>query len=285
VFIQNHRHEHSVVLMCRVLKASRAGFYAWLDRPPSQRALADQMFVKQIREVHAEFRQNYGTVKTVRELRNKGIACSKHRVARLRRENAIWARRRRRFVVTTRSRHNQPVVPNLLNRCFEAAAPNRIWVGDVTFVPTREGWLYLAVIVDLYSRAVIGWDMGARNSTDLILRALNMAVEGRGPEAGLIHHSDRGQTYASKAYRNRLSQLKMQPSMSRKGDCWDNAVAESFFATLEFELIDQQTFASRNIARTSIFDYIETFYNRKRSHDTNGGRTPLEVDIEYQRVA
>nr|MDA3878552.1 IS3 family transposase [Halothiobacillus sp.] len=225
-FIQNHRHEHRVVLMCRVLGASRAGFYAWVDRPPSQRALADMALLKEIKVVHKNAREAYGTIRTTDALNRAAIGCGKQRVGRLRRQNDIWDRRRRRFVVTTRSKHNHPIAPNLLNRRFDAPVPNRIWVADVTFIPTREGWLYLAVMIDLFDRKVVGWGMGARNNTALVRRALDMAVAHRKPKAGLLHHSDQGLTYASKNYRKRLVKLKMQQSMSRKGNCWDNAVAE-----------------------------------------------------------
>jgi transposase InsO family protein len=220
-------------------------------------------------------------VKTWRVLKCEGIPGGKHRVARLRRENDIRAKRRWRFIVTTRSKRDQWYAPNLLQRCFDAPAPDRVWVGDVTGVPTRQGWLYLAVLIDLYSRAVIGWSMSNHNNTDLVLGALAMATEQRSVEPGLIHHTDRGSNYASLEYQEKLSEAQIIPSMSRKRDCWDNAVAESFFGTLEFELIERQVFKNRPVARTAVFEFIEVFYNRQRAHQTLGYKTPLNVEQDY----
>lgn len=245
----------------------------------------NQQLLADIQRVHAEHQQNYGAVKTWRALNQAGIECGKHRVARLRRDNGVVAKRRRRFVATTRSKHSKWLAPNLLHRNFEANAPNRVWVGDVTFVPTREGWLYLAVMIDLYSRQVVGWAMSNRNNTELVSNALEMAIAARQPPSGLIHHTDQGQTYVAGAYRTILANAGMVPSMSRKGDCWDNAVAESFFATLEFELIDQQTFRSRSEAKSEIFKFIEIYYNRKRIHQTMNYQTPLQVENQYRMVA
>jgi transposase InsO family protein len=241
--------------------------------------------LKQIRRVHDNHRGHSGAVKTWRVLTREGVACGKHRVARLRQEHDIIAKRRWRYIVTTRSKRNQWCAPNRLQRDFVATAPDRVWVGDVTGVPTREGWLYLAVLIDLFSRQVIGWSMGKRNDTHLVLAALHMAIEQRQPGKGLIHHSDRGANYASTRYQLCVSNAELMPSMSRKGDCWDNAVAESFFATLEFELIERQVFSSRLQARSAVFEFIEVFYNRQRSHQTLEYRTPLQVEQEYQLVA
>jgi transposase InsO family protein len=277
-FVSAQAAYHPVSLLCHVLKVSRSGYYRWSQRIPSQRAQADKKLLKTIRRVHAEHRGHAGALKTWKVLKRQGIACGKHQVARLRRVNGIVAKRRKRFVVTTRSKHNKWRAPNLLQRDFTAKRPNQVWVGDVTFVPTRQGWLYLAVLIDLYSRQVIGWSMSNRNDTALLLGALEMAIARRQPSKGLIHHSDQGQTYAAQSYRDLLAKNSMIPSMSRKGDCWDNAVAESFFATLEFELIEQQVFATRDRARSAIFEFIEVFYNRQRAHQTLDYRTPLEVD-------
>ena len=274
-----------MVVLCRVLQISRSGYYAWLRRPVSTRCQADQVLFTEIQRVHEAHRGHSGAVKTWRVLNREGVTCGKHRVARLRRENDIVAKRRWRYLVTTRSKRHQWHAPNLLQRHFGAREPDQVWVGDVTGVATRQGWLYLAVLIDLFSRQVVGWSMDTRNDTALALGALNMAIEQRQPGPGLIHHSDRGANYASLAYQSRLSSSAMVASMSRKGDCWDNAVAESFFATLEFELIERQVFPSRLAARMAVFEFIEVFYNRQRSHQTLGYRTPLEVEQQYQKVA
>lgn len=284
-FIRQHHSAHSIGLLCRVLQVSRSGYYAWQHRRPSVHAQEDQHLLRKIQQVHAQHRGHSGAFKTWCALRAEGIDCGRHRVARLCRTHGIVAKRRRRFVITTRSRSDVAAAPNRLQRNFTASQPDRVWVGDVTFVPTRQGWLYLAVLLDLYSRRVVGWAMATRNDTALVLDALEMAATRRRPGAGLIHHSDRGQTYAAAAYRTCLAQHGMQASMSRKGDCWDNAVAESFFATLEFELIEQQTFVSRDHARSAIFEFIEVFYNRQRLHQTLDYKTPVQVEQEYRLVA
>lgn len=279
-FVQAQVPNHPITLLCHVLKVSRSGYYRWNQRVPSLRDLADKKLLKDIKRVHAEHRGHAGALKTWNVLKRQGIVCGKHQVARIRRVNGIVAKRRKRFVVTTRSKNTKWVAPNLLQRDFSVQQPNQVWVGDVTFVPTQQGWLYLAVLIDLYSRQVIGWSMSNRNNTPLLLGALEMAIARRQPSKGLIHHSDQGQTYAAQSYRDLLAQNSMTPSMSRKGDCWDNAVAESFFATVEFELIEQQVFPTRDQARSAIFDFIEVFYNRQRAHQSLGYRTPLEVDQE-----
>lgn len=278
-FIKSHRREHTVMALCRVLGVSRSGFYAWLKgRPPGVRACANAELVEKIKLVHQQHRHHSGALKTWRVLRLQGEKCGKHRVARLRRIHGIVAKRRKRFVVTTHSRQDQWAAPNLLKRDFHASTPNKVWVGDVTFIPTQQGWFYLAVLLDLYSRQVVGWAMGDRNNTKLVLEALEMAIVRRRPEPGLIHHSDQGANYAANAYQLALVHHHITPSMSRRGDCWDNAVAESFFATLEFELIEQQTFVSRNAARLAIFDFIEVFYQRQRAHQTLGYLTPEQYE-------
>jgi transposase InsO family protein len=279
-FVQTQIPCHPITLLCYVLKVNRSGYYRWQRKIPSQREQADKKLLVEIQRVHTQHRKHAGALKTWHALKRQGIACGKHQVARLRRINGIVAKRRKRFVVTTRSKHTKWVAPNLLQRDFAAQKPNQVWVGDVTFVPTQQGWLYLAVLIDLYSRQVIGWSMSNRNDTPLVLGALQMAIVRRQPGSGLIHHSDQGQTYAAQSYRDLLAQNSMTPSMSRKGDCWDNAVAESFFATLEFELIEQQVFPTRDQARSAIFEYIEVSYNRQRAHQTLDYRTPLEVDLE-----
>ena len=284
-FIASQQRQHSVSLMCRVLQASRSGYYAWKMRPPAAYQERDRALLTHIRQAHEQNRQAYGYLKTWRALNKAGVSCGKHRVARLHRDHGILARRRRRFIATTHSRPDLGHAPNVLRRRFRTASPNQDWVRDVTFIATREGWLYLAVVIDLYARSVVGWSMSTRNNTALVREALEIAVDERQPKHGLIHHSDRGQTYAAATYRRRLAELGMVSSMSRKGDCWDNAVAESFFATLKFELVDRRVFASRQAARTAIFEYIAVFYNRQRIHQTLGYRTPLEMEETHQAVA
>jgi putative transposase len=217
-FIHTQWQHHHVKLLCLVLGVSRSGYYAWLSRTPSRRAQSDQHLLQQIRRVHAEHREHSGALKTWRVLQRQGIACGKHRVARLRRLGGIVAKRRKRFIATTRSKGSYWRAPNLLQRDFSAERPDQVWVGDVTFVPTREGWLYLAILIDLYARLVVGWSMSSRNNTPLVLSALEMAIARRQPGTGLIHHSDQGQTYAASAYCDQLNEYGMRPSMSRRGE-------------------------------------------------------------------
>ncbi len=268
-----------------MLRVSRSGYYSWLERDPDRRVQADQKLLQEIQRVHSEHRGHSGALKTWRVLQLKGIACAKHRVARLRQLHDIVARRRKRYLATSRSKYNKWQAPNLLKRNFTVDQPDRVWVGDVTHVATREGWLFLAVQIDLYSRQVVGWAMHRHNNAELLLGALDMAIAQRGVHPGLIHHSDQGRPYAAKVYRQRMAEARMRPSMSRRGNCWDNAVAESFFATLEFELIEQQVFESRAAAKTAIFEFIEVFYNRQRSHQTLDYKTPQQVEEEYRLVA
>jgi len=265
--------------MCSTLSVSRSGYYDWKKRLPSKRAISDKHLTTEIRQIHSDSKENYGTIKTWKVLRAKGVGCGKHRVARLRKNNGIESRRRKRFKITTMSKNTEWIAPNRLNRCFSASKPNKVWVGDVTFIATRAGWLYLAVLLDLYSRKVIGWAMSKRNNKELVLGALNMALEGRRPRSPVLHHTDRGSIYGSDDYRNRLLASDLVPSMSRKGDCYDNAVAESFFSTLKNELICGQLFVSRDHARSEIFKFIEIYYNRQRLHQTLGYVTPEIMEL------
>jgi putative transposase len=260
--------------MCKVLVVSPSGYYSWKTRSPGSRELFNKFLVSQIRQVHIASRQNYGAIKTWMALKATGIACGKHRIARLRRINGIQAKRRKRFKLTTLSKNTEWIAPNRLNRCFQVARPNQAWVGDVTFIATRAGWLYLAVLLDLYSRKVIGWAMSEQNNKQLVTSALDMALERRKPCSGLIHHTDRGSIYGSEDYRNKLVASGLIPSMSRKGDCYDNAVAESFFSTLKNELLYGQRFITREHARSEIFKFMEIFYNRQRLHQTLNYVTP-----------
>lgn len=266
--------------MCKALEVSPSGYYSWKTRPLSKRALFDRYLVNQIRQVHVASRQNYGVIKTWKVLKVSGICCGKHRIARLRRINGIESKRRRRFKITTWSKGTEWVAPNLLNRCFEVAKPNQTWVGDVTFIATRAGWLYLAVLLDLYSRKVIGWSMSDQNNKQLVANALDMALERRKPKSQVIHHTDRGAIYGSDYYRSKLITSGLIPSMSRKGDCWDNAVAESFFSTLKNELLYGQMFASQEHAKSEIFKFVEIFYNRQRLHQSLNYITPEMAETE-----
>lgn len=273
---------YAVSVMCRLLEVSRSGYYAWRGREPSKRALEDEVLVEHVRKAHKAGRGYYGSPRIHRELRGRGIRMSRKRVARLMRLKGIVGRRRRSFRKTTDSKHTDPISPNLLERDFTAEEPNKVWVTDITYIRTHEGWLYLSAILDLYSRFVVGWSMSDCIDTKLCLGALGMAVKARNPPPGLIHHSDRGCQYASSEYRQALSAEGLVGSMSRRGDCWDNAPAESFWSTLKTELIDDRIYDTRAEARQAIFEYIEVFYNRQRRHSSIDYLTPVEQEARYQ---
>lgn len=278
-FIDVYRTQFSVARMCSVLSVSRSGYYHWRSRPPSRRALQNQLLVERIRTLHVKTREAFGAVKMWRYLQSLGIACGKHRVARLRRCNGIESRRQRRFRRKYAVRHRVPPAPNLLSAPFVADAADEIWVGDMTYIHTRQGWLYLAILLDLYSRHVVGWSMSGRPDSHLARTALDMALEQRDPQPGLIHHTDQGPPYGSKRYLRRLEQHGMVASMSRAGNCYDNAVAESFFSTLKNELVHDCDFHTRNEARSAVFEYIEGFYNRKRLHQSLGYLSPQDYEM------
>ena len=282
--IDRYREQYPVRMMCRVLEVAPSAYYAYRNRPRSERELEDQLILKQIRLIHASFRRAYGSPRMTRELKNRGHRCGRHRVARLMAQNLLWARQRKRFRRTTDSNHGQPVAPNLLDRKFAVERPNEVWVSDITYIWTAEGWLYLAVTLDLFARAVVGWAMSEHVDTELALGALRMAIDRRRPPAGLLHHSDRGSTYAANAFQEELSLRGMVPSMSRKGNCWDNAVAESFFSGLKLEWLRDQKHDTRAAGRLDVFEYIEIFYNTKRLHSTLAYRTPAEVDAAFSHV-
>ncbi len=279
MFIEEHRNEFDITIMCRVLNVSRSGYYAWRQRRPSAREMADKELLAQIEEIFAESGQTYGSPRVYIELKADGIACGRKRVERLMRENGLVAvGTRKKRVKTTDSEHSLPVAPNLLERDFTAERPNEKWVTDITYIATNEGWLYLAVVMDLFSRRIVGWAMRADMTAQLVVDALQMATANRRPPAGLLHHSDRGSQYCSHFYQQQLAQYQMVVSMSRKGDCYDNAAIESFFGTLKSERVDRQIYATRAEARRDIFAYIEGFYNRKRRHSTLGYVSPLEFE-------
>jgi len=278
LFIKANQASYTVQTLCWALRVSRSGYYSWLNRLPSQREKANQDLLRHIQRVHKQSREHYGIRKVWKQLVSEGITCGKNRIARLRAVHHIYAKRRKRFVVTTRSKSNLWIAPDRLQRDFTAKYPNQKWVSDVTFIPTRTGWLYLAVTLDLYSRRVVGWAMSSRNNGQLVLDCLNMALEHRQPEKGLIHHSDQGATYRMKTFQKRLSENGILSSMSRAGDCYDNAVVESFFGQLKNELTFWQNYKNRETAKRSLFDYIEIFYNRQRIHQTIGYKTPVQFE-------
>ncbi len=275
-FIQTEKATYPVRVLCRTLLVSTSGFYAWCRRGLSRRAQGDAALKVEIRAAHAASGKTYGSPRIHEDLKADGQYVGRKRVARLMREEGIEGQRKRRFRVTTDSRHSLPVAGNQLNRNFTASAPNKIWVTDITYIWTREGWTYLAAILDLFSRRVVGWSMDSHLDRTLALDALGMALRTRRPEAGLVHHSDRGVQYASADYQGQLRQRGIICSMSRKGDCWDNAVAESFFSTLKAELVHRTDYVSRSQARASVFEYIEAFYNGRRRHSALGYVSPVE---------
>lgn len=279
-FIREHQARYRITVMCRVLRVSRAGFYAWRTHVPSARERDDVVLLRAIRQVHEAHYQAYGVRRTWRALQRAGMRCGKHRVARLRRAAGIEARRRRRFRLTVQHRHTLPPAPDLLQRQFARTQPNEVWVGDMTFIRTRAGWLHLAILLDLHSRRVVGWGMGARPTEQVALDALEMALHQRQPGPGLIHHTDQGLLYRSRKYRARLAVHQVLASTGSAGCPYDNAVSESFFSTLKNELVHDHDFATHQEGRSAIFEYIETFYNPRRLHQALGYRTPLEVEAE-----
>jgi transposase InsO family protein len=274
-FVKEHRRTWPAGVICRVLGVTRSGFFAWLKREPSLRQRRREQLVRKIKAVHQQNRGLYGSPRVHRALLIDGQRVSRNTVAKLMRQERIRAKTKRRFVPrTTDSTHQQPVAPNLLDRNFTASAPDCKWAADITYIPTDEGWLYLAAVLDLFSRKVVGWAMADRLQTDLVSDAMQMALEHRQPSEGLLHHSDRGVQYASDDYQQLLARHGICVSMSGKGDCWDNAVMESFWATLKTELVHQQRYQTRQQAKASIFEYIEVFYNRKRLHSSLGYVSP-----------
>jgi transposase InsO family protein len=279
-FVEAHRRRWPVRLMCRVLRVSPGGYYDWRGRPQSSRAARHDALAVAIRAVHVEVKARYGSPRMHAELVARGESCCLNTVARLMRREGIAATTRRKFRCTTDSDHGRPVAENVLDRRFEPEAADRAWTADITYVATGEGWLYLAAVEDLYSRRIVGWSMGSRIDSRLVVDALEMAVARRRPGEGLVAHSDRGSQYASEHYQERLSGHGIVCSMSRRANCWDNAPMESFFASLKKELTHGEVFATRAEARASIFEYIEVFYNRVRRHSSLGYKSP----IEYERA-
>ena len=278
-FIEDHRAEFAVQVMCDVLAVSRSGYYAWRQRRPGSREMANQDLMVEIRTIYQQSRQTYGSPRIYRELRDNGVKCSENRVARLMRLNDIRAIQSRRFkVVTTDANHSDPIAPNLLDQDFQADAPDRIWLSDITYIPTAVGWLYLAVVLDLYSRRIVGWAMADTLERQLAIDALQMALLTRKPPPGLIHHSDRGSQYASDDYRVLLTKHQILCSMSRTGNCYDNAPVESFFGTLKTEWVHHQHYPSHAQAKSDLFEYIEVFYNRFRRHSALAYLNPVQYE-------
>ena len=273
-----HLAEYPLAMMCRLLGEKPSGFYAWLRRPISRRALKDRRLKERIAHIHSESDGVYGSPKVTDELQQSGVAVGKHRVARLMRELGLHGYPKKRYKVTTQSQHGFQIAAHHLDRQFTADAPNQRWAADITYLKTQEGWLYLAVVLDLYSKAVVGWSMSHRMTRDLVIRAMMMALSQRKPGAGLLHHSDRGSQYASTDFQVLLSQHGIQCSMSGTGNCYDNAAVESWFGLLKRERVYRRRYRTRDEARSDVFDYIERFYNRKRRHGSAGGMSPLDYE-------
>jgi transposase InsO family protein len=281
-FIRVEKANYPVRVLCRVLEVSRSGYYAFEKHRPSARELSDRVLVGEIREIHTENREVYGSPRVHRVLRKRGRRVARKRVARLMRRERIVGRRRRRFCLTTDSRHDLPIAENALDRQFTVEQPNTAWVTDITYIRTYEGWLYLAVILDLFSRRVVGYAMSANIDRHLVLEALATATSQRAPDRGLLHHSDRGSQYASHDYQDALDGHGIECSMSRRANCWDNAVAESFFGTLKSETDEQ--YETRALARASIIEYIDGFYNPVRMHSSLDYLSPIEYELRNAQV-
>ena len=264
--------------MCKFMSVSRSGYYEWLNRPISNRDKENKKLTKMITEIFIQNRNIYGTRRIVKILAKDGIFISRHRIGRLMAKAGLSCKTKKKFKVTTDSKHNKPVSPNLLNRQFDVTQTDTHWVGDITYIPTKKGWLYLATVIDLYSRQIVGWSMADHMRSKLVNDAMTMALFQRKPEKGLIWHTDRGSQYASESHRSIIKDHKIVQSMSKKGDCWDNAVAESFFHTLKTELTNHYQFNNQQEAKNVIFEYIEVFYNRIKIHSANNYLAPVEFE-------
>lgn len=276
-FVDRQSGSYPVEMLCQAMQVSPSGYASWKRGERPRKRLTDDQLIILIRAVHARTRGAYGSPRIYQEIKANGHAVSKTRVEQLMREHGIRARHKRRYRATTNSRHSLPVAPNVLGRQFNPAVPNAAWATDITYIATAEGWLYLAVVLDLFDRSVVGWSIKPRMTTDIVVDALTMAWFRRRPAAGLVHHSDRGSQYASGAYQAKLAEYGMVCSMSRKANCWDNAVAESFFNSLKNERVHGQRYRTRDEARADLFEYIELFYNRSRRHSALGGKVPASV--------
>lgn len=282
--MHHERENHSIALMCRVLEVSRSGYYKWLSRGISERQEKREKLLERILEIFQESRETYGCPRVHERLRQEGFTCSYNTVEKLMRVNEIQPKQSRRFKATTDSKHDFPIAPNLLNRQFDVEEPDEVWVSDITYIETGQGWLYLCVFIDLYSRAVVGWSMDKNMTADIVVNAFRMGVS-KQQRAPIVAHSDRGSQYASADFRNELQFHDTLQSMSRKGNCWDNAVAESFFGKLKSELIYRHAFKTRIDATMSVFDFIEIFYNKRRLHSKLGYITPEQKVQKGKKAA
>lgn len=281
-WIREHQKDYPVQVMCWVLEVSDSGYYDWRDRPASNRRQRHQQIAQAAARVHVQYDRVYGYRKVHEELQADGVLCSQDMVRQVMRENGLKSKVKRKFVITTDSDHAEPVAENILNRDFSANRPNEKWVADITYIATAEGWLYLAAVMDLFSRRIVGWATSENIDAALTCSALQRAIEQRGPDAGLLHHSDRGVQYASRDYQEILRQFDMTCSMSRKGNCWDNAVMEHFFGSLKGEWTADRVFETRQAAKESLFKYIEVFYNRQRRHASLGYISPAAYEEQYE---
>lgn len=283
-WIRDHRHLFSLVSLCKVFGVSRSCYYAWCQSILSQRARETEGLKSQVKSIFTQGRENYGSRRIRNKLISMGFQVSRRRVRKLMKEQNLNCKTKRKFKVTTDSKHSNPVAPNILDRKFEVAEPNKAFVGDITYIWTAEGWLYLAIVLDLFSRRVVGWSMNERMKASLVNDALTAALWKRKPNKGLVWHTDRGSQYASDSHRELIASHEIIQSMSRKGNCWDNSVAESFFKTLKIELVYHCEFKTRAEARQMIFEYIEVFYNRERLHSANGYMSPVEYENNFERL-
>jgi len=284
-FIERHHERFTVTRMCDLMAVSQSAYYDWLKRPESARSLEDRRLSKKVKESHEKSRKTYGARRILKDLVDDNESISRTRVGRLMKQQGLESKGKRKFKATTNSNHGRPVAANLLDRAFMVEQPDTVYAGDITYIQTDEGWLYLAVLIDLYSRAIVGWAMSERMPAQLANDALMMAIWKRKPPKGLMVHSDRGSQYASDLYQKTIKDNGFICSMSRKGNCWDNAPSESFFHTLKTELTYHRRYQTRQEAKQEIFEYIEVFYNRQRRHSTIGYQTPLGYDKAYRKVA
>ena len=284
-FVRAEKTNYPTCIICRVMGVSESGFYEWLNRrsSPTKRKNDEPLLIRELKIQHKKTYRSYGTRRHLKDLAAKGHKVGRHLIRRLMTEAEIVAKQRRAYRVTTNSNHQLPVAPNVVARKFNPEEPNQVWVGDLTYIPTSQGWLYLVVIIDCFSRKVVGWSMSSRASRHVVLEALRHAIKRRGVRPSLVFHSDRGIQYASKDYRSCLERNGIVASMSRKGNCWDNAVAESFFATLEKELLVDIQGCTKEEARNAIFKYVEAFYNCHRLHSTIGYQSPVQFEAQYHQ--
>ena len=283
-WIRQHSLDHPVTVLCQFMAVSRSCYYGWLNSPKTEREKEDEELIKILKILFEKGRGSYGTRRLKKKFAEQGLIVSQRRIGRLMNQVGLCCITKKKFKATTDSKHNKPLAPNLLERQFTVSQPDRYYVGDITYIYTQEGWLYLAVVIDLFSRKIVGWSMDSRMKAQLVNDALLMAIWKRKPSKGLVWHTDRGSQYASDSHRAILKEHQITQSMSRKGNCWDNAVSESFFHTLKTELINHCQFKTRNVAKQAIFEYIEVFYNRERIHSANDYLSPVNYEIQQKTV-